>query len=102
MKVALLKPPATYADWYKRPVLGLSYICAYLEKNGFNCKIFDAYYNLWSDKELINNVIDYKPDFIGITAMTHEINCSAQIALMLKKQIKSPIIIGGCQYYCFT
>ena len=44
-KIALIKPPATYASWYKKPVLGISYIAAYLEENGFDCKIFDAYFN---------------------------------------------------------
>jgi hypothetical protein len=43
MKVALIKPPATYADWYRRPVLGLAYIGACLEGSGVDCQMFCAY-----------------------------------------------------------
>lgn len=105
MKIALIKPPTTYADWYKRPVLSLAYISACLEFNGFHCKIFDAYFNSWSENELLNRVKEYKPDVIGITAMTHEIVQAAQIASQYKKFLNVPIhsspkpvpiIIGGC------
>ncbi len=96
MKIALIKPPATYADWYKRPVLGIAYISAYLEYHGFNCKVFDAYFHSWSEQELLRHVTDYEPDVIGLTAMTHEITQAAQIASQLKRQLNVPAIIGGC------
>jgi len=96
MKVALIKPPATYADWYKRPVLGIAYISAYLETQGYKCKIFDAYFTSRSEKELINQVKDYRPDVIGLTSMTHEINRAANIAAQLKKKLDASVIIGGC------
>jgi len=96
MKIALIRPPATYADWYKRPVLGLAYICSYLEKKGYDCKIFDAYFKGWSEKELIENVKDYKPSLIGLSAMTHEINKTALIAAQLKNALNIPSVIGGC------
>lgn len=38
---------------------------------------------------------DFKPDVIGITAMTHEVIQASQIASQLKKQLNSPVIIGG-------
>lgn len=96
MNVALIKPPATYADWYRRPVLGIAYIGACLEANGFECKIFDAYFYSWSEKELLYRVTEYEPDVVGITAMTHEIVQAAQVASQLKRQLNIPIILGGC------
>lgn len=96
MKVAFVNTPATYGDWYKRPVLGLAYISACLESSGFDCKIFDAYFNSWSEKELLQHVKEYNPDVIGITAMTHQIVKAAQIAAELKKQLNALVIIGGC------
>lgn len=96
MKIALIKVPATYADWYKRPVLGVAYISAYLESKGFDCKIFDAYFHSWSEEELLFRVINYNPDVIGLTAMTHEIVQASWIASELKKQMNIPAIIGGC------
>lgn len=65
-KVALIKPPGTYADWNRRFIVNLSYISAYLEKSGFDCKIFDAYFNGWSVAELFDQVRQYSPDVFGI------------------------------------
>jgi anaerobic magnesium-protoporphyrin IX monomethyl ester cyclase len=96
MKIALVKPPSTYADWYKRPVLGLSYVCAYLEENGFECNIFDAYFFSISVDELIHRILHYRPDVVGISAMTHEIIQANKIASSLKEKLDIPIIIGGC------
>jgi radical SAM superfamily enzyme YgiQ (UPF0313 family) len=96
MKIALIRPPATYADWYRHPALGISYLCSCLQLNGFDCKIFSAYFHSWSEKELLSRVREYKPDIIGITAMTHEVVQAAQIAAQLKEQLNTSIIIGGC------
>ncbi|GAF91204.1 unnamed protein product, partial [marine sediment metagenome] len=96
MKVALINTPATYCDWYKRPALGLAYISACLESSGFDCKIFDAYFHSWSEKELLRCVTEYKPEVIGITAMTHQIIKAAQIGSELKKRLSALVIIGGC------
>jgi len=94
--VALIKPPATYADWYTRPVLGLSYLSAYLEQNGFDCRIFDAVFRGWSEEELVHQVETYCPDLIGVTAMTHEITEAAHIATLLKDNINNvPTVVGG-------
>ena len=62
MKIALIKPPGTYADWYRYPVLGLSYISAVLEEKGYECKTFNAYFNAWSEEELVKRVLEYSPD----------------------------------------
>ena len=96
MKIALIKPPATYANWYKQPALGIAYLKACLRLRGFDCKIFDAYFHSWSNAELLGYIRDYKPDIVGLTAMTHEINEAAKIATELKKQKNIPIIVGGC------
>jgi len=96
MKVALIKPPATYADWYKQPVFGIGYISAYLKLSGIDCRIFDAYFNSWSEKETIEKVVEYSPDVIGLTAMTHEIIQASQIASQLKERLDTSTIVGGC------
>ena len=96
MKIALIKPPATYAVWYKHPALGIAYISAVLESNGYDCRIFDACFHSWSEQELANHVRDYKPDVVGLTAMTHEIIQAARIGSILKTAFGVPTIIGGC------
>lgn len=96
MKIALIRCPATYADWYRRPPLGLGYICSYLQFHGFECRIFDAYFHAWSEKQLVSQVQGYEPDIVGFTAMTHEINMAAGLASLLKEQRTVPAVIGGC------
>ncbi len=96
MRVALVKPPATYADWYHRPVLGLSYIAACIEAKGIECRIFDAYFRSWSEPELVSRVVDYQPHLVGLTAMTHEVNAAARIAGLVKTQLGIRTVIGGC------
>ena len=97
MKIALIRLPSTYANWYRVPVVGLSYVCSFLKANGFDCKIFDAYLCSWTEKKLIEYVIQYNPDVIGISSMTHEIIRAAQCANQLKKQLKTAaVVVGGC------
>jgi anaerobic magnesium-protoporphyrin IX monomethyl ester cyclase len=96
MRIALIKPPATYANWYKQPALGVAYISACLESKGFDCRILDAYFHSWSQAELLRQVKDYNPDVVGLTAMTHEINQAANISSQIKAQMNIPTIIGGC------
>jgi len=96
MKIALVKPPGTYADWYKHPPLGISYIASCIERAGFDCKIFDAYFNRWSKNELAQRIVEYRPDAVGFTSMTHEIMSAARIASRLREDIDVPFLIGGC------
>jgi len=96
MRIALVKPPVTYADWYKRPVLGLTYIAACIEQKGFGCRIFDAYFHSWSGEELLERVLEYEPDVVGFTAMTHEIKQAGSLAASLKKRSKVVTVVGGC------
>ncbi len=96
MRVALIKLPATYENWYKRPLFGICYISACLELNGIDCRIFDAHFHSWSEKKVIEKVVEYSPDVIGLTAMTHEIIQASQLASQLKERLNIPIIVGGC------
>jgi anaerobic magnesium-protoporphyrin IX monomethyl ester cyclase len=96
LKIALIKGPATYADWYRRPVLGLAYLCSSLEAQGIECRIFDAYFHAWSESDLIRRVREYRPDVLGFTAMTHEIKKTARISELLKTDLGVPAVVGGC------
>ncbi len=96
MKVALIKSTITYADWYKRPSLGIAYMCSYLQSKGIECRIFDAYFNSWTEDETVENVANYSPDVVGITSMTHEINRAGRFAATIKDRIKTTTVVGGC------
>lgn len=96
MKIALIRPPGDYSYWFKRPVLGIGYISACLEQNGFDSKIFDAEFHSWSEEELLRRVMQFEPDIVGLTAITLKIIRAARIAEKIKKKLDVPVIIGGC------
>jgi anaerobic magnesium-protoporphyrin IX monomethyl ester cyclase len=96
LRVGLIKVPATYADWYKRPVLGLAQLASCLQEQGIECRIFDAYFHSWTESDLIEAVRDFAPDLIGFTAMTHEVKEAVRIAGILKADLEVPAVIGGC------
>jgi len=97
MKIALFTPPATYADWYHFPVIGLGYLKAVLKKHGFDAKVFDARYHGLNENQLIREITNFQPDVIGVSTMTHDITRGAKIVSEIKKKCPNSIgIVGGC------
>ncbi|MBL7069655.1 MAG: cobalamin-dependent protein [Candidatus Omnitrophica bacterium] len=84
MNIVLVLPPAEKVSEKKDSPdyqhLGLGYISAMLEKNGYNVKIVDAKLEGMSFNQALKAVNSLRPDVLGITAMTHEINAAARLA----------------------
>jgi radical SAM superfamily enzyme YgiQ (UPF0313 family) len=98
MKVALIRPPEIDLYWdVTKPSLGIGYISSYLESNAIKCRIFDANFNSWTVDQTVESVVKYKPDFIGLSAMTHEI-CTAHSIVSRVKSLLGGVsaVIGGC------
>lgn len=74
------------------PPMGLASIATYIRhKLGIkNIKIFENCYD-----NLLVSIENFKPDIIGISAMTVDYQKAINLATNLKKSIHSPIIIGG-------
>lgn len=98
MKIALIRPGSTYADWYKRPPSGIMYLYESLVRANLHTNIFDAYFYQWDDELLCHKIFEYSPDIIGISSMTHEISRAAILASKIKKSIDYDLIaiVGGC------
>lgn len=98
MKIALVRPPEVNPYWTPPdPPLGISYICSYLEANNIECRIFDANFNSWTEDQAVDRVVQYKPDLVGFSAMTHEIKMAHKISSRIRGFIKDiPTVIGGC------
>lgn len=95
-KIALIKPPSTYASWYQMPTQGLVALKKHLSNSGIEVRIFDALFHQWDINILEDKVYEFKPDLVGISAMTHEIIRASSIAENIKKRFPIPIAIGGC------
>lgn len=123
-KILLVSPPfyRLLGSHYNGINLGLGYISTVLNQNGFQCSIYNADYvdseyyqdqlgliagydeykrtianinhTIWG--ECVQNILNYKPDFVGFSMFTANFPAVNNISLLLKQ--KSPdikIVVGG-------
>jgi anaerobic magnesium-protoporphyrin IX monomethyl ester cyclase len=92
MRIALVRP---YADNLAiSPHLGLGYISSYLKSKGHTTKLFDPQRDQSTDtQKTVEEITEWKPDFVGITATTAMYMEAERIAGKLKG--KFPIVMGG-------
>lgn len=102
-KVLLIFPPYTLKEEFgdlsevgnMQQPLGIGYLGAVLEKEGFEVKIFDAPPLGWGIKRIVSEAKKFLPDFIGLSVSTADFNKAVKLAKALKKGLDVPIIIGG-------
>lgn len=94
MRIALISPMWKVENSY--PPLGLAYIGAVLEKNGYEVKIFDL--TLSPETSLDNKmkeIVEFFPNVVGISAMSHSYDNAIKIAEYLKDSTGAKIVLGG-------
>jgi len=101
MKIALVNPPPLRRierdDLPFYPHLGLGYLAANLEKNGFDeILIIDAKLERKNINDVLCDLQLFHPEVLGITAMTHEIVQASKLGEQAKKLLPHcKTIIGG-------
>jgi anaerobic magnesium-protoporphyrin IX monomethyl ester cyclase len=109
MKVVLLKPPKFLQVWagvpdvfndpaaHIYPPMGIMQLSSYLkESTEHEIVLIDAVPSLWSYEEATQQVLNHKPDVVGITTTTHSILCAATMARLLKAASPdTTIVLGG-------
>jgi len=74
------------------PPLGLLYIASILEKDGHHVSFFDARI----DENVIEKIIESKPDILGVTAVTPSFLSGVSIASEAKKALPDmKVVFGG-------
>lgn len=112
-KVLLINPPLTN---YDRPIevrtaepLGLMYLAAFLKERDVQVEIFDMFLGIksnpftgnffkdrFSEKEIKDKIIEFKPDIVGITSMfTMHSNETHDIARIVKEVSKDILVVFG-------
>lgn len=94
MKIALVTPMWNTENPY--PPLGLAYIGAVLEKHGYTVQIFDL--TLKHNKPFenkIEDIVNFSPDIVGISAMSHNYDSALTIAKDIKNKTGAYIVFGG-------
>lgn len=106
MKILLINPPYsgnintwTPASTNKaigtQPPLGISYIAATLEENGYPVKILDINALNLSENETRQRIVQEAPDLIGITTMTLISQNAIKVARMAKEASGAVVVLGG-------
>jgi len=103
-RIYLISPP--YHGVYRKinsknfgvlqPPLGLAYIASYLKSRKHYVKIFDSSFSLDVFKDIKNQVHEFSPDFVVLTATTPQIDFAFKIAEYIKGMAPAiKIILGG-------
>lgn len=79
------------------PHIGLAYVAAYLREKGYKVSIIDSPIEKLKLQDIEERIRKIKPDFIGMTATSMQINEAHLLAKFIKEEIdrNMPIIIGG-------
>lgn len=100
MKVQLFVPPGGYfAERWSRgstmPPLGLLYIGAVLEKEGIETRIVPADMKKMSWGKIKQEILDCKPDFVGVTSTTENRFQSFKLIKLAKRVYPQALTIMG-------
>jgi len=101
-KVLLIHPSskAVYDGFERKDInripIGLAYIAATAESNGYDTKVVDAEAENLSLQELGNSVNEFKPSIVGVTCTTPLFPITSKILDIVKEISNSTItVIGG-------
>lgn len=103
-KIILVNPPLSNKDRYGNlasagaymPPLGLGFLASTLRNRGFEVSVLDCEALRLNIYQAANDIFSFKPDYVGITAVTVSIYSAARLASELKKIDSSLcIILGG-------
>jgi len=73
--------------------LGICYIGAVAQKNNYYVKIIQQIDE--TNEEILKQVLNFKPDYIGISCMAYNYPNSLRLSKILKANWQRPIIFGG-------
>lgn len=97
-KVALVTSPHLERAYHHPlfPPIGLSYLAAVLEQNGFEVKVFDCPACGYTHENLKTELSSFMPDLIGIASMTATVPSALHAARIAKEACpNSKVIMGG-------
>ena len=95
MRTLLINPPYPFTESPTMP-LGLSYIAAVLEKNGFDVRVLDVLVSQYSEEKLHRHLAEFRPEVVGATAVTMNYPLASKILRLCKSFDENVItVIGG-------
>jgi len=95
MKTLLINPPYPFLEFPIMP-MGLLYLAAVLERNGYEVQVLDLLVSRYTKDKVKRRLEEYQPDVIGVTAVTMNYPTASDI-LKYCKSVDPDVItlIGG-------
>lgn len=98
-RVALVNPYPYYAAGINEatvyPPLGIAYIAAVLRSNGIACKIIDANVLELSTEEILEQIVSFNPDLVGISLSLFVVKAGKELCAAIKESHDSKVCFGG-------
>jgi anaerobic magnesium-protoporphyrin IX monomethyl ester cyclase len=99
LKVALISPPPA-SQWafvdYQYPLIGLAYLAAVLEKEGYQVMVIDCPPQHLTYKHIDQEIGRFQPDIVGITSVTATFTSALKVAKNAKQMCpQATVVLGG-------
>ena len=86
--------------YYKMPSLGIGYIAAVLEKNGYSVAIIDKSISAHEADCLVDEILAHKPDVVGFYCFSENFKTIIEVLRIVKDRSPSTVtMIGGPHVY---
>ena len=95
MRVILSQPNVKHVEKTSHPHAGLAYLAAYSIKKGHSTTVIDAKYEGITNNELLNRIVEWKPDIVGFTIRTPDVREAEKLSIAIKKAIPQCVIVVG-------
>jgi len=83
------------------PPLGVMYIAAVLEANGYSAEVLDASVDGLSDQQILDEVRVRRPDIVGLSCTTHNRLEMRDVAHAIKKSFPDIVVVAGGPHVSF-
>ncbi len=95
-KVLLIQSAFMYKHHTHLQPLGIMFVASAIRSKGHDVRIVDMKVENIGVAETIRRVGEFKPDVLGITAMTYESDCMHALATQARKTMPDmPVVVGG-------
>jgi len=95
MRIIFLNPN-TYLEDLIHPPIGIALLATICAQRGWETTVYDLPILGWNDERAVEEIVNFAPDFLGITTTTKTYAGSVEVAKLVKKEIPEVnIVMGG-------
>jgi anaerobic magnesium-protoporphyrin IX monomethyl ester cyclase len=97
-KVVMVVPQSRWTSKDHLPSVGIAYIAAALEREGYDVSIVDCQVSALSLTDAAETIVGCKPDAVGLTASSHSRFWTIELAREIKRRGELLLFAGGVHF----